>query len=147
MIYLTYLTPRVRLIALSICAAVAFVCAIVLAVGYAVNAGYETTQGTVIGNNSRPTRSAEGPKARVCPRIEFRDHEQVTREFTAFDACADTESFKVGQRVTVYFQKSDPAYPSTTATDELFNTMIAALVVGLVSLIGALVVRRRQRRA
>jgi hypothetical protein len=140
------ISPRLQMITLFACSAVAFVCAIIMAVGYALNAGYETADGTVLSNASRSTRTKDGLQPRVCPRIRFQDHERVTREFTAFDACAQTAKYEVGRRVTVYFQRNDPAYPNITAPNRLFNTMIAALVVGLFCLIAAVFVRRRRHR-
>jgi hypothetical protein len=142
MIPIIYIPHRLQVRLLFGCTAVAFVCAIVVGIGYAMNAGYEATDGTVVRNITRTTGVR---KAQVCPRIKFQDHKQVAREFTAFGACTETARYQTGDNVTVYFMKEDPAYPNTTAPDKLFNTMIAALILGFLCLIAAFIIRRRGR--
>lgn len=132
------------------CAAIGTVCAIIMAVGFFVNAGYTATDGTVLDNQAQTLMQRRGGKltrkSMVCPRVRFRSQPITTHEFIANGACATTAQYKAGDKITVYYMPDDPTDANVDAPDKPFNLMVAGLSVALFSLGFALLFRRMDRR-
>lgn len=132
------------------CAAIGVVCAVIMAVGYFVNAGYTATEAVVLDNQSRTLMQRRGGtltrKSVVCPRVRFRSRPDSSHEFVPTGACAATARYMAGDRITVYYMPDDPTDANVNAPDRPFNLMMAGLAVAFFCLGFALLFRRMDRR-
>lgn len=145
------MAPRRAIPILYACAAVAFVCGVVMTVGYAVNVGYDRIAGTVIDNQSQAMvtrRGGEvtGRKQVVCPRVRFRPKPNASFEFIGTSACAVSPRYKAGDTVTVYYRPEDPGDANLNAPDRPFKLMLAGYGVAAGILLVAFIMRRIARR-
>ncbi len=131
--------------------AICFLAGGVMAFGYITAGGWEKTEATVTRNiESRGLRPGGGTgTARMervwCPEIRYK---VAARTYTTRmqSDCARTAKYKVGDKVALYYDPSDPGEALIDARDKFMNIMLLGFILALMMWLGAWFLFRRARR-